>query len=104
MASRTLLVLTLTAEVIGVGAMWPFTEQVEQPYVAEGMVDAGSLGIEGTGRVVAVGDWDGDQQYVHLDISTDEVVRTYLYCLRTRNLCKYIYGTRVSFLSRMRTS
>lgn len=40
--------------------MWPFTEQ---EYTAvEGMVDAGSLGIEGTGRVVAVGDWDGDQQ------------------------------------------
>ena len=64
MASKTLLVLTLTAEVLGVGAMWPFTEQVEQPYTAEGMVDVGSLGIEGTGRVVAVGDWDGDQQYV----------------------------------------
>jgi len=60
MASRTLFVLALTAEVMGVRAMWPFTEQ---EYTAvEGMVDAGSLGIEGTGRVVAVGDWDGDQQ------------------------------------------
>ena len=62
MASKTLLVLTLTAEVLGVGAMWPFTEEREQSYTAEGLVDAGSLGIEGTGRVLAVGDWDGDQQ------------------------------------------
>ena len=62
MAAKTLFVLTLTAEVLGIQAMWPFTEQVEQPYPAEGMVDVGSLGIEGTGRVVAVGDWDGDQQ------------------------------------------
>jgi hypothetical protein len=64
MASRTLLVLALTAEVLGVGAMWPFTEQVDQSYTAEGLIEAGSLGIEGTGRVAAVGDWDGDQQYV----------------------------------------
>jgi hypothetical protein len=104
MASKTLLVLTLTAEVLGVGAMWPFTEQVEQPYAAEGMVDVGSLGIEGTGRVVAVGDWDGDQQYVHLTIRADEIVRIYSYCLRIRDLFKYIYGTRVSFLSRIHTS
>jgi len=62
MASKTLLVLTLTAEVLGVGAMWPFTDHTEQPYTVEGMVDVGALGIEGTGRVVAVGDWDGDQQ------------------------------------------
>jgi integrin alpha FG-GAP repeat containing protein 1 len=59
MASRTLFVLALTAEVMGVKAMWPFAER---EYTAEGMVDAGSLGIEGIGRVVAVGDWDGDQQ------------------------------------------
>jgi integrin alpha FG-GAP repeat containing protein 1 len=64
MTSKTLLVLTLTAEVLGVQAIWPFDVKVEQQYTAEGMVDAGSLGIEGTGRVVAVGDWDGDQQYV----------------------------------------
>jgi hypothetical protein len=96
MASKTLLVLTLTAEVIGVGAMWPFTEQVEQPYTAEGMVDVGSLGIEGSGRVVAVGDWDGDQQYVHLLIRADEVVRICLYCLQIQNLFNHIYGTRVS--------
>jgi hypothetical protein len=104
MASKTLLVLTLTAEVLGVGAMWPFTEQVEESYTTEGLVDIGPLGIEGTGRVVAVGDWDGDQQYVHLTIRADEVVRIYLYCLRTRNLFKYIYGTRVSFLCNIRTS
>jgi hypothetical protein len=59
MASRTLFVLTLTAEVMGVRAMWP---SAEREYTVEGMVDAGSLGLRGTGRVVAVGDWDGDQQ------------------------------------------
>jgi hypothetical protein len=104
MASKTLLVLALTAEVLGVGAMWPFTEQVEQPYTIEGLVDAGSLGIEGTGRIVAVGDWDGDQQYVHLTTRADEIVRIYLYCLRIRNLFKYIYGTRVSLRRHLWTS
>jgi len=59
MTARTLLVLALTAEVLGVGAMWPFSEQRA---AEESLVDAGSLGIEGTGRVVAVGDWNGDQQ------------------------------------------
>lgn len=64
MAAKTLLVLTLTAEVLGVQAIWPFTEQVAQQSRVEGMIDVGSLGIEGTGRVVAVGDWYGSVQYV----------------------------------------
>lgn len=74
MASRTLFVLTLTAEALGVNAMWPFTQQVEQTYTAEGMVDVGSLGIDGTGRVVAVGDWDGDQQYVALSLPCEVLI------------------------------
>lgn len=61
MTARTLLVLALTAEVIGVGALWPFRETRT---TEEALVDSGPLGIEATGRVVAIGDWNGDQQYV----------------------------------------
>jgi hypothetical protein len=67
MASRTLLVLALTAEVLGVQAIWPFSgseERYTTTTTEEALVNAGSLGIEGTGRVVAIGDWNGDQQYV----------------------------------------
>ena len=42
-------------------AYWPFQER---NFNAEAFVDAGSLGVNSTGRVVAVGDWDGDQKYV----------------------------------------
>lgn len=43
-----------------VSAIWPF--QPKRP-TAEALIDAGSLGIEGVdGRVVAVGDWNGDKK------------------------------------------
>jgi integrin alpha FG-GAP repeat containing protein 1 len=41
-------------------AIWPFRQK---RFVAEALIDAGPLGLEAmTGRVVAVGDWNGDQK------------------------------------------
>lgn len=59
MASKALFVLALTAEVLGVRASWLFNEK---RYNEEALIDAGPLGVEEVGRVVAVGDWNGDQQ------------------------------------------
>jgi integrin alpha FG-GAP repeat containing protein 1 len=59
MTSKTLFVLAIAAQVLGVEAIWPFPEK---RYSVEGLVNAGPLGIE-SGRVIAVGDWNGDQQY-----------------------------------------
>jgi integrin alpha FG-GAP repeat containing protein 1 len=60
-SSVTLAVLTLVYEVTGASAaLWPFREK---RFKAEKMIDAGPLGLEGIqGRVIALGDWDGDQQ------------------------------------------
>jgi integrin alpha FG-GAP repeat containing protein 1 len=60
-SATTLAVLTLVYEITGVSsALWPFREK---RFKAEKMIDAGPLGLEGIqGRVVAMGDWNGDQQ------------------------------------------
>ena len=42
-----------------VAALWPFQQK---RFTAEAFVDAGPLGVNTTGRVVALGDWDGDQK------------------------------------------
>jgi integrin alpha FG-GAP repeat containing protein 1 len=43
-----------------VSAIWPIKSN--RP-TAEALIDAGSFGIEGVdGRVVAVGDWNGDKK------------------------------------------
>ena len=43
-------------------ALWPFKQN---RFVAEALIDAGSLGLKDvSGRVVAVGDWDGNQKWV----------------------------------------
>jgi integrin alpha FG-GAP repeat containing protein 1 len=43
-------------------AFWPFKPK---RFAAETLIDAGPLGLEGVkGRVVAVGDWNGDQKCV----------------------------------------
>jgi len=39
-------------------AIWPFPARQQQ---LEGWSNAGSLGLDIKGRVVALGDWDGDQ-------------------------------------------
>lgn len=70
-SSKALFVLALTAEVLGVGASWPFGQK---RYTEEALIDAGSLGVEGVGRVVAVGDWNGDQQYVETRSDHERVV------------------------------
>lgn len=45
-------------------AIWPFKAK---RFTTEVLIDAGSLGLEGfDGRIVAIGDWDGDQQCVHV--------------------------------------
>lgn len=59
MTNKALFVLALTAEVLGVQASWGSNQK---RYNEEALIDAGSLGVEGVGRVVAVGDWNGDQQ------------------------------------------
>lgn len=41
-------------------AGWPFTQR---KYVAESMVETGSLGLEDVGgRIAAMADWNGDQK------------------------------------------
>jgi integrin alpha FG-GAP repeat containing protein 1 len=53
-ASLTLLLLPF------VKAIWPFQQK---RFSAEALIDAGQLGFEGVdGRVVAVGDWNGDKK------------------------------------------
>lgn len=43
-------------------AIWPFPDRSAASTV-EAFIDAGSLGLgDEQGRVVAVGDWNGDQQ------------------------------------------
>jgi len=43
-----------------VDAVWPFQQK---RFTAEALIDAGPLGLESlTGRVVALGDWNGDQK------------------------------------------
>lgn len=54
-ACLALLLLPLTT------AVWPFKEK---RFTAEALIDAGPLGLENVdGRVVAVGDWNGDKKY-----------------------------------------
>ena len=61
-ASLALLVLAIWCQIAR--AIWPFKQK---RFVAEAFIDAGPLGLdEVEGRVVAVGDWNGDQQCVHL--------------------------------------
>lgn len=63
-SSLALAVLTLVYETTGASAslLWPFREK---RFKAEKLIDAGPLGLEGVqGRVVALGDWNGDQQCV----------------------------------------
>ncbi|WVR07022.1 hypothetical protein IAU60_004061 [Kwoniella sp. DSM 27419] len=50
-------------------AFWPFKDK---KYNQEAFINAGSLGFEGvTGRVVAVGDWNGDQKLDLFTLSED---------------------------------
>ena len=42
-------------------AIWPFPAK---RFTGNSLVDAGSLGLNGDGRVVALGDFDGDQLYI----------------------------------------
>lgn len=53
--------LCVLGRVIPVQALWPFPARQS---TVEALNDLGSLGLEGVGRVVATGDWNGDQQYV----------------------------------------
>ena len=48
-------------ELCPAAAIWPFDQN---RFVIEALIDAGPLGLEEvTGRVVAVGDWNGDQKW-----------------------------------------
>jgi len=53
------ILVTLVLFLHPVAALWPFQQK---RFTAEAFVDAGSLGVNTTGRVVALGDWDGDQK------------------------------------------
>ena len=59
---RSFLAATLIAilQAYNSDALWPFRAK---RFVTEALINAGSLGLESvTGRVVALGDWDGDQK------------------------------------------
>ena len=99
MTHKALFVLALTAEVLGVGASWGFSQK---RYTEEALVDAGSLGVEGVGRVVAVGDWNGDQQYVArllADVLSSDLTKpiepTCSRCLMTERQLQCTNGTEV---------
>lgn len=47
--------------IVQVTAIWPYSNK---PPATEGFVNAGHLGLDFDGRVVALGDWNGDQLYV----------------------------------------
>lgn len=49
---------TLGALVTGSRSMWPFPSK---RFTANAFVDAQSLGLEDAGRIVAFGDFDGNQ-------------------------------------------
>ncbi|ORY34008.1 hypothetical protein BCR39DRAFT_518106 [Naematelia encephala] len=59
-------------------AIWPFKQK---RFTAEALIDAGPLGLEDVGgRVVAVGDWDGDQHADLFVLSEDsKSVQMYLW-------------------------
>lgn len=59
MNSKALFVLALTAQVLGVEAIWPFSTK---RYTEEALINAGSLDVTDVGRVIAIGDFNGDQQ------------------------------------------
>ncbi|WVF71448.1 hypothetical protein IAT40_006252 [Kwoniella sp. CBS 6097] len=62
--------LLLLATAAQVEAFWPFKEK---RFKDEAFIDAGSLGLEGVkGRVVATGDWDGDQKLDLFTLNEDE--------------------------------
>jgi len=55
-----------------IAAFWPFPTK---RFTGNSLIDAGSLGLKGDGRIVAFGDFNGDQLYVpmlllHLDAFT----------------------------------
>ncbi|WVQ99391.1 hypothetical protein IAU59_006524 [Kwoniella sp. CBS 9459] len=65
-----LLLLLLSATATRVEAVWPFKEK---RFNDEAFIDAGSLGFEGVkGRVVATGDWNGDQKLDLFTLNEDE--------------------------------
>ena len=60
MKAHQLAALVVTACIVPAQAVWPFKQK---RFEAEAFIDAGPLGLEAvTGRVAAVGDWDGDQK------------------------------------------
>lgn len=62
MIAVLLIALAGTAFTQATVAIWPFKQK---RFVAEAFIDAGSLGVEEvTGRVIALGDWDGDQKWI----------------------------------------
>ncbi|OCF36855.1 hypothetical protein I316_01452 [Kwoniella heveanensis BCC8398] len=64
------LLLLILATATGVEAIWPFKEK---RFKDEAFIDAGSLGLEGVkGRVVATGDWGGDQKLDLFTLNEDE--------------------------------
>ncbi|EIW70623.1 hypothetical protein TREMEDRAFT_28893 [Tremella mesenterica DSM 1558] len=72
----TLPVLTIFA--LPTRALWPFKQK---RFVAEAFIDAGPLGLEdATGRVIAMGDWNGDQHSDLFILSKDQKsVQLYLW-------------------------
>lgn len=46
-------------------AIWPFPPK---RFTGNTLIDAGSMGLDDDGRVIAFGDFNGDQLYVRADI------------------------------------
>ncbi len=56
---NAILALLSLVYISSVAAIWPLTSKEAKP---EGFINVGSLGLESeVGKVVALGDWDGDQ-------------------------------------------
>jgi integrin alpha FG-GAP repeat containing protein 1 len=60
--TRTVALAPLFAAAVQAFTVWPFKEK---RFKFEGLIDAGSLGLEDlTGSIVGFGDWNGDQSWV----------------------------------------
>lgn len=84
-------------------SLWPFPDK---KFAKNALLNAGSLGLSSDERVVAFGDFNGDQLCVMASWTTScrtddsfmrlNVVQTLRRWVRTVELCRYIFGTMVS--------
>lgn len=63
-----LLLFTLSFATYQTHAIWPFPPK---RFSGNSLLKAGAMGVDGNDRVIAYGDFNGDQLYVHISILKD---------------------------------